>query len=275
LINSNEAKRILKYSKRLKSESSQPGFLKKLGVYFIVVWIFMTRIPLPKKILPSTPLLPSPDAMIMMPLVGGVLALTATLPAWILAEVVPQSAAAWISCGFYTILGWSLHLDGWGDLWDGIGSGRRGEAMRAIMKDSRMGTFGVVGLILALSTRAALLSVIGVDKWLCVCIVSGGVARFAAVVTAYAGEYPWGAGIGRDTVQGFKGYQLFCAFIASCLLFPFAPSGWTIGMAASSLAAIGLAMWTNKNLGGTNGDVLGASAVLSEILTLTACAIQL
>jgi adenosylcobinamide-GDP ribazoletransferase len=267
------AGKILEYAERLKDEALQPGFFKKLSEHFTVLWIFMTRIPLPKKLLPSPPTMPSPDAMAAMPLVGGVLAAAATMPAWLLTAAVPQAAAAWIACGVYTILGWSLHLDGWGDLWDGIGSGRRGEEMRAVMKDSRMGTFGAAGVILALSTRAALLSSISVESWLYAATVAGAAGRYASVTSAYMGEYPWSAGLGRDTVRGFKGYQLFRAFAASCVFFPLAPLGWAIGMAAAASSAAGIALWANKNLGGTNGDVLGASAVLGEILALTACSI--
>jgi adenosylcobinamide-GDP ribazoletransferase len=269
------AERLIEYSKRLKDEAGRPGFAKKLGGDLVVLWMFMTRIPLPKRILPSGPVMPSPGAMAAMPIAGGAFAMAATLPAWLLAAFIPRTAAAWIACGLYTILGWSLHLDGWGDLWDGIGSGRKGEAMRAIMKDSRMGTFGAAGVILALSTRAALLSEISVWRWLCVCAAAAGIGRFAATVSAYFGEYPWGNGLGRDTVLGFGGYQLFCSFAASCIFLPLAPFGWVIGMIAASAAAAGLTLWANKNLGGANGDVLGAAAVLGEIIALTACAIRL
>jgi adenosylcobinamide-GDP ribazoletransferase len=268
-----EAQKIEGYAERLKNETREPGFLKKLTARIAIVWTLITRIPLPNGLIPEDFALPPADAIVMMPFVGGLLGFVVTFPAWCAALAIPPEVVAWIACGLYTILGWSLHLDGWGDLWDGIGSGKRGDAMRAVMKDSRIGAFGVAGIVLAIATRATLLSVISVDNWIYVCVAAGGVGRFASTVTAYLGKYPWAEGMGRDIVCGFKGYQLFCSFLVSCFLFPFAPLGWTIGMISASLAGAALALWANKNLGGTNGDVIGASAVLGELLVLIGCSI--
>jgi adenosylcobinamide-GDP ribazoletransferase len=259
---------------RLGEEAREPGFLKKIGARIVLVWTLVTRIPLPRGILPKHLILPPADALIMMPLVGGLFGFVVTFPARLAAMAIPPLAAAWIACAIYTILGWSLHLDGWGDLWDGAGSGKRGDAMRAVMKDSRVGTFGVAGIVLAIATRATLLSVIKVENWVSVCVAAGGVGRFASTVTACLGNYPWSQGMGRDVVRGFKGYQLFCSFLVSCFLFPFAPVGWMTGMLSASLAGAGLAKWANRSLGGTNGDIIGASAVLGELLVLIGCSVS-
>jgi adenosylcobinamide-GDP ribazoletransferase len=235
--------------------------------------MLITRIPLPCCILPKNPGMPSADAIALMPLVGGLFGLAATLPARFAAIAVPPAASAWIACGLYTILGWSLHLDGWGDLWDGIGSGKRGDDLRRVMKDSRTGAFGVSGIALAIGTRAALLSSINIEEWIFVCAVAGGVGRFASASAARVGEYPWDEGMGRDIVRNFNGCQFFRSFIAACLMFPLAPFGWAAGMILSGVCGAALAMWANKNLGGTNGDIIGASAVMGEILVLICCSI--
>jgi adenosylcobinamide-GDP ribazoletransferase len=211
--------------------------------------------------------------MTMMPLVGAVLAFAATLPAWLISFVIPPAVAAWVACGLYIAFGWSLHLDGWGDLWDGVGSGRRKEAMLAVMKDSRTGSFSVIGIVLAISARAALFSSMPPSQWLSSAVLAGGVGRFASVVAAYAGEYPWEKGMGREIVNHFDGYRLFCALLTALLLLPLAPLGWIIGIVLSALAGFAISAWTNENLGGTNGDVLGAAAVMGEILVLIACEI--
>jgi adenosylcobinamide-GDP ribazoletransferase len=247
--------------------------MKKLFEHFILLWTLITRIPVPGFFLPEAFTIPSADAMILMPLVGALFGFIATLPAWLAAMVISKSGAAWIACGLYTILGWSLHLDGWGDMWDGIGSGKRGDALRSVMKDSRVGAFGVAGIALAIGTRAALLSEIDTAFWLRTCIVSCGVGRFGADVTVFFGIYPWNEGMGHDIVRNFGRKQLACSFVVACLLFPFAPIAWTIGMITAGVAGTVLALWTNKNLGGANGDIIGASAVLCEILAMVACSI--
>ncbi|MDR1965572.1 MAG: adenosylcobinamide-GDP ribazoletransferase [Synergistaceae bacterium] len=268
-----KAAKIAECAERLRIEACEPGFLKRLLTKTASVWALITRIPLPRGVLPRGFALPDSDAVATMPLAGALFGLVCALPARIAAMAIAPPAAAWIGCGIYTILGWSLHLDGWGDLWDGVGSGLQGERMRKVMKDSGVGAFGVAGIALAISTRAALLSGLDAGSWMSACAIGGGVGRFALAVTAYAGKYPWDDGMGRDIVRGFEGYQLFCSFAAACVLFPLAPLGWTVGMFASGISGAACAMWGAKNLGGANGDVLGASAVLGELLALMACSL--
>jgi adenosylcobinamide-GDP ribazoletransferase len=266
-------KKIDEYATRLSEEARDPGFLKKLTGGFAAVWVLVARIPLPSALFKDVTELPSADDMALLPAAGALLGLVAVLPAWLLALFAPPAACAWIACGIYIIAGWSLHLDGWGDLWDGIGSGKRGEAMRAVMKDSRIGSFGVAGIVLAIAVRASLFSGMDAGEWLSAAIVSSGVGRFAINITALTGEYPWDSGMGRDIVRGFKGYQLFCSLLVTFLLFPLDPLAWTAGIVLASLAGFAFAQWANKNLGGTNGDVLGASAVMAELIVLIFCAI--
>lgn len=265
---------IMEYIHTFGQETRQPGFASEMGRRFVVLWTLLSRVPLPKGWWPKGAEFPrAADAMTMMPLVGGVLALVATFPAWLLTFAVSRAACAWIACGLYAAAGWSLHLDGWGDLWDGVGSGKRGEAMREVMKDSRSGSFGVVGIVLAISLRAALLSSIPAELWLPAVVAAGGVGRFASNTAACFGEYPWPLGMAKEYVGGFHGYQLFCAFLAACVLLPFSPLfGWAAGVLSAAFAGWALALWANRELGGANGDVLGAAAVLGELVVLMLCA---
>jgi adenosylcobinamide-GDP ribazoletransferase len=205
----------------------------------------------------------------MMPIAGGLFAVLATiLPNLSARAGLPNSAAAWFACGLYTVLGWGLHLDGWGDLWDGFGSGRRGDELRRVMKVPRTGVFGVAGIVLALAVRASLLSGNIAVHWLAVCALGGSVGRFGGNVSACLGKYPWENGMARDIVRGFGGYQLFRSFVFTCIIFPLAPHEWIAGMILSSASGAALAAWSNEHLGGVNGDVIGASSVLGELLTI-------
>lgn len=262
------ARKISEYFARLEAEAKVPGFPREILRSFVSVWLLATRIPLPASLVASRSL-PAARDITVLPAAGAVFGFIVTLPAWLLAFAAPVTASAWIASGLYILLGWSLHLDGWGDLWDGLGSGRRGDAMLAVMKDSRVGSFGVAGIVLAIAIRAALLADIDPMLWLFAAAISGGAARFALAVTAFRGKYPWPGGMGLGMVRNFGGYDLFLTFIVTCFLFPIAPTVWIIGVPIAGLASFGLAGWANKNLGGTNGDVLGASAVLGELLVLT------
>ncbi|MCL2684565.1 MAG: adenosylcobinamide-GDP ribazoletransferase, partial [Synergistaceae bacterium] len=147
----------------------------------------------------------------------------------------------------------------------------RGDTLRAVMKDSRVGAFGVAGIVIAIGTRSALLGCIDHGYWLSVCIISCGVGRFGCIPAIYLGKFPWAEGMARDIVRNFGARQLALAAAATCLMFPVWPAVWAIGMAVSCAGGAAFALWAQKNMGGVNGDVIGASAVLGEILTMTVC----
>jgi adenosylcobinamide-GDP ribazoletransferase len=266
--------KIAVYARRFANEARAPGFAAGLRGQFISVWTLITRISLPLKPRSANFALPTADALALMPLAGGLFGvLSAVIPALSACLGLPDLAAAWFACGLYTVLGWGLHLDGWGDVWDGFGSGRRGEELRRVMKDPRTGIFGVAGIVLALSARAALLSDVGAVRWMTVCALGGSVGRFGGTVSACVGKYPWESGMARDIVRGFDGYRLFRSFVFACVMFPLAPFAWTAGMILSSVAGAALAVWANEKLGGVNGDVIGASSVLGELLVLAVCSV--
>jgi adenosylcobinamide-GDP ribazoletransferase len=235
-----------------------------------VMWTLITRIPLWYQ--PNTLEL-SASALTVIPLAGGLFAAVAALPAWLLSFALSPGVCAWIASGVYTALGWGLHLDGWGDMCDGIGSGRHGEEMRAIMKDPHSGTYGVAGVVLAISIRASLLSSVEPGRWIAVCAVAGGVGRLACAAAAYAGRYPWSEGMARGIVIDFHLRHLLYAILASCPFLVLAPAGTVVGAALSCAAGAGLALWSNRRMGGTNGDIIGAAAVLGEIFTLAILAL--
>lgn len=264
--------RLQEYIVRALSASCKKETGAALANRFVFLWALMTRIPLPASVWPRGVMPGGADALTMAPLVGAALGMISAAPAVLLSLIVPSAPCAWIACGIYVICGWSLHLDGWGDLWDGIGSGKSGEAMRTIMKDSRSGSFGVSGIVLAISIRASLLASIPAELWLPACAAAGGAGRFACAASAYVGRYPWEAGMARDYVNGFQGYQFFCAFLAALPLLLLSPAGVAAGLLLTSLTGISVAFWANKRLDGVNGDVLGAAAVLGELLVMIVCA---
>ena len=246
--------------------------MKKIWTGFVLVWSLITRIRIPEKFMPAESSLPPADAIIFLPLAGGLFGLVSVLPARLIAFALHPQGAAWLATAIYIALGWSLHLDGWGDVWDGIGSGKRGDSLRSVMKDARMGAFGVAGIVTAIGTRAALLGCIDPGRWFAACVISCGVGRFGCMAAVYLGEYPWAEGMARDIVRNFGARDLVWAAAATCLMFPVWPAGWAVGMVLSCAGGAALAIWGKKNMGGVNGDVIGASAVLGEILTMAACA---
>ena len=182
-------------------------------------------------------------------------------------------AGAWIAAAFYFLIGWAIHLDGWGDVWDGIGSGRAGDALREVMKDSRLGSFGGASLVLAFGLWTSLLASVDSADKVAACVAAGAAARFAETAASCFGQYPWESGMSKGWVDTFTLRDLFTALMSMIIFLPFAPLRLPICAALSGLVGVFAARFMNRRLGGVNGDVMGAAAVASEIISMAVWAI--
>lgn len=261
------------YMNRFTEEIKSSNFRFDLRDRFVVAWTLFSRIPLPKKWWPAE-MPPGNRVLSLAPLAGGILGLLTGFVIELSGFVgIGKAGSLWIGIFFYAAAGWSLHLDGWGDLWDGIGSGRKGNKLRDVMKDSRIGAYGVTGLILAFGLWTSILETVERPEILAACSVAAASGRFASCSAAYKGIYPWESGMGKGWVDTYTAYDLFTAGISLLIFMPFAPVRWMFSVAAALLVGFGMAGWMNSKLGGVNGDVLGASAVAAEIVSLAVFAL--
>lgn len=159
----------------------------------------------------------------------------------------------------------AFHEDGLGDTVDGLGGGRDKAARLAIMKDSRIGTYGALALVLAVALKAAAFTQISTALHL---IAGHGAARAAAVVAMaalpYAGDaeaakykpVPQGVGVGSVLIA--------LAFAA----WPFV--AWPLphmipALICGAVPALLMALAARRLIGGVTGDVLGAIEQMFEI----------
>lgn len=252
----------------MEQNDNKRSFPAEIFARFVVIWTLATRVPLPESWWPY-PVPEGSRALPLIPLVGGIMGFaTGTLITVVNILGLGQIPSVWIGAAFYTMAGWSLHLDGWGDLWDGLGSGRRGDALREVMKDSRVGSFGIISLILAFGLWTSLLLSVGYHYETTVLMVSGALGRFSLCVASRFGCYPWEGSMGKDWVDGFGNRELAAAFVCTLIFFPAAPFECSLSLLLGSLLAFIAARCMNSRLGGVNGDVLGAVAVACELISL-------
>lgn len=266
-------KEFQKYLNRLTEEIKDDKYRLDLMNRFVVAWTLFSRIPLPKKWWPAE--IPSGNRTLSLaPVAGGILGLlTGSVISFANILGIGSSGAIWLGAFFYTASGWALHLDGWGDLWDGIGSGKKGNELRSVMKDSRTGAYGVTGLILAFGLWTSIMGLVPKTELLVASSVAAASGRFAACAAAYKGLYPWDKGMGRGWVDTFTGYDLFTSALSLLIFMPFAPIRWIFSAFIAAGIGFASARWMNSRLGGVNGDVLGASIVAAEIAALMVFAI--
>lgn len=163
-----------------------------------------------------------------------------------------------------------LHLDGLSDTADGLLSHRDRERRLAIMKDSRVGTFGVLALIFIVGLKTLLLAeTVGPGAWRAALLFPV-LGRWAASLTAGLSSYarPEG-GLGRSFVDLAGKRELagaaVLALVSSVLIL--GAAGLVAALAVGLTAVAGVQVW-RRQIGGATGDILGATVELGETVGL-------
>lgn len=237
---------------------------------FLLALSFFTRIPVgkrdlsPLKLADCTPYFPVAGAIIG--LIEGVFFLT------LLKTGVAPIISAWLTIGFHLLLTGGLHEDGLADTADGLASGRDKEQKLAIMRDSRIGSYGVLALITVISLRTNIIASFTSNfTTILIFIATAASSRAFLAVLMHGLEYARNSGLAvRAGKPGLKDSLVaaalaFLTLLLTCKIF-------TALAATLALAIIYLIIKhiTSKNFGGITGDVLGAGQQLSEICLLLA-----
>lgn len=235
---------------------------------------FLTRLPTPGGASTALHRLAAWFPMVGL-IVGGLTGLTFLAA---IAAGLPVGVAAWTAVGAEMWITGALHPDGLADTADGL-SASTPQRRLEIMKDPRLGTYGVIALLLALGGRGLLLAGMRPGSALPALMLAHAAARFPAV-WALTG-YP-DARAGGGTGSGFQGAgprELAVAGAtvlgAGVALGVAAPGVWSaFGLtaplaviAAAVLAGVGATAFVARRLGGITGDVCGA---VTEVALLTA-----
>lgn len=195
-------------------------------------------------------------------ILGGLVVLP---PAAGLGEGLPL-VQAWIMLGAGFWLTRGLHWDGWADIWDGWGSGSTGELFWSILKDSRVGAFGVSGLILGMSGQLVLLEAAAEAGMWSAVVWAAGLGRLGAVLTARLGKDHPRPGLGSIFVQAATWPRMsFNLAVLGVFGLYFLP--WVTIICSLLLCIpgfLGLKSLMKKQQG-LNGDFLGAAVVWGEI----------
>ncbi len=233
---------------------------------FILMIQFLTRIPLPIEIEAETK--DFEKGVVYFPVVGMLIGILLFGMTNLLIGHIDTLTLAVLLVFLEVLLTGGLHLDGLADSFDGLFSYRDRERMLEIMKDSRIGSNGVLVLIFALLFKTVLLNQILLNGLLgtilVMPVISRGMTVFASKISKYAREN----GMGNFFIGKVSNLQLiFSLGVTLAWLYIFSPSAvWML------LPAL-LTTWffsklCSGKIGGMTGDTLGANTELQEILTL-------
>jgi adenosylcobinamide-GDP ribazoletransferase len=210
-------------------------------------------------------------SMFWFPWVGAVLGLI-FWGAWAgLHRVLPIPAAAALLLTLTVWVTGGLHLDGLADTADGLGGGRTPEEALGIMKDSRVGAFGVISLILGLVLKFSLfLSLATHTRGTSALLLFPIISRWSMVLLAYLSPYARAeGGLGQAMTLGVSPRVLMGASLSAgglAFLILGAP-GLVLGIIAAALVWLG-SLYFQRRLGGITGDILGATNEVVEVLVL-------
>jgi adenosylcobinamide-GDP ribazoletransferase len=162
----------------------------------------------------------------------------------------------------------AFHEDGLADTADGLGGGQTAQRRLEIMKDSRIGTYGVCALVVALGLKATMLASVSAQVGALALLAAHGAGRAAAVVVMRVTPYaPSGEpGKWKPTPMGVRTSETVVALVIAIwplLLLPMPAVG--LGLALGSVAALLLARTSIRLIGGHTGDVLGGVEQVFEV----------
>ncbi len=248
------------------------GFQLKRGPIFelLVAIQFLTRLPVSKNLNPTKEEFArcAPWFPVVGLVVGFILAVVARL-------LLSIPLAPGISAVLLLVLGvlstGAFHEDGLADTIDGIGGGWTKEDALRIMRDSRIGSYGALALILLMVTRIASLCGMNTDFWPRALIMAHVIARWTILPLMKTAPYARSEspGLGKPIVENVAatGLAVSTAGVALLCLTVGGIAGLGSMVAAAFLTFL-CGQYFKHKLGGITGDCLGAVAVLCEAATL-------
>ncbi len=203
------------------------------------------------------------------PVVGLLLALLLWLLTLLLAPLVPQLVLAALLVAVLVILTGSLHLDGLMDTCDGLFGGRTRERKLEIMRDSRVGSFGVLAGICLLLLKFALFASISANSLPLALLLALPSARWAMVVALYVFPAARPTGLGATFRQAATTKRLLLAGLISLGIVLVAGHlpGLIIWLAVTLISLL-LGLCITRSIGGLTGDTYGAIEEVAEVVAL-------
>ena len=209
-------------------------------------------------------------SMAFFPLAGLLIGLLLALAYFVLSFLFSKPLVLWLTLGCLALLTRCLHLDGFADTIDGFAAGGPKEKILEVMRDSRIGAFGVVGLVLLIGARYLALDQIAgefIPRSLILMTVMG---RNSMVWVCYRSPYARsGGGLAKPFAENLTSREMI---VSSASAFGIGLLLWGL---KGALAFLGIGLFSFafrffflKKLNGITGDILGAANELSELLCL-------
>lgn len=239
---------------------------REIQIFFTAL-MFFTRIPCPKWVDHSEEYLNK--ASKYFPVVGIIVGTIGAFIYWLFQLVFPAEIAIIFSMIASIMVTGAFHEDGFADVCDGFGGGWTKEKILLIMKDSRLGTFGVIGLGLILLLKWSVLKYFPLNAMMIALITGHAISRLNAVSLIFTDEYARDDDSSKSKPLATK---MSFGELIFALLFGIAPLGLFVNVYVFLvLLPLLFVRWYfsryfKKWIGGYTGDGLGAVQQVSEVV---------
>lgn len=173
-----------------------------------------------------------------------------------------------LSLIIWVMLTGGLHLDGLADCCDGLLHASNPERRLEIMKDSRMGAFGGIGLFLALLLKVIALASLPTDKVVPVILFASSLGRWFIILAGFQPAARPG-GMGADFASGLKRSALVWGGLIPLALALYLGIRGLVTLGITFFIILFVLRFARTRIGGVTGDVFGLVVEVAEILTLT------
>ena len=244
-----------------------PEMIKHPLHIFFNALTFYTRLPAPKWVIYSEENLNRASAY--FPLVGILVAILSYGVFQLAHLAFPMDLSLLMSMGASLLITGAFHEDGFADLCDGFGGGWQQADILRIMKDSRLGTYGVSGLFFILALKWVSLSAITLEYLFISLILAHALSRAFSISLIALLPY-----VQADSQSKAKPIALqwhgkdlalaWCWAIIPLFFIPIYSAG--LLLLVGLLATLIIRQWFQRRLQGYTGDALGASQQIQEVL---------
>ncbi len=212
------------------------------------------------------------------PFIGILVGAVTAFLFFVASQVFPVFLALMLGMAISVLFTGAFHEDGFADFCDGFGGGHTKERILEIMKDSRIGTYGTIGLILMLGTKFSSLVQIDEARIPFILIAGNAISRVFPVLLIYTADYARLDATSKTKPIGKADsvFSLFFALATGSLFLVFLQ--WQeiiVAVVLLTIVFLFFRMYIIKKLEGYTGDVLGALQQISEVLFYLVIAAQI
>ncbi|MDI1308190.1 MAG: adenosylcobinamide-GDP ribazoletransferase [Methylotenera sp.] len=236
--------------------------LQKQWHYFLTAVMFFTRVPVRFSTFDNADL---NKATRYFPLIGILVGAIGALVFWLSDILLPLEIALLLSMASTILLTGAFHEDGLADAVDGLGGGWSREQVLAIMIDSRIGSYGAIGLFLVLLTKYQTLTYQWVALIPATLITGHALSRLCAVLVMYTQSYVKAEGKAKPLGTQPTITELTIATFFGLVPLAFLEMKFLMALVPVAIVWLWFSAKIKSRIGGYTGDCLGAMQQLTEL----------